>query len=190
MIVATPTEVWIEELQLPQNESKVIFDRLQGSPWLRDLKLNIKSVLEGEHLDAKERVLLCLSIAGNARDHTLVTAFSELATKTGTRNTEIAEALACASLLSANNVLYRFRHFTGKDSYAKMPARLRMNIMLKPETGKEFFELMSLAVSAVNGCEVCVNAHEQSLLGMGCTELRIWEAIRIASVVQSLCKVV
>jgi lipoyl-dependent peroxiredoxin subunit D len=39
--------------------------------------------------------------------------------------------------------------------------RIKMNIMMKPVTGKEFFELMSLTISAVNGCEMCVNAHEK-----------------------------
>jgi alkyl hydroperoxide reductase subunit D len=65
-----------------------------------------------------------------------------------------------------------------------------MQIMMKPVTGKEFFELMSLAVSAVNGCEMCVNAHEGSLIKMGATEERIFDAVRIASLVTSAGKVV
>jgi alkyl hydroperoxide reductase subunit D len=77
---------------------------------------------------------------------------------------EIGEAVGCASLLASNNVFYRFRHFTQKEKYTQIPARIRMQLMMKPVTGKEFFELMSLAVSAVNGCEMCVNAHEDSLI--------------------------
>ena len=51
-----------------------------------------------------------------------------------------------------------------------MPGKIKMNIMMKPVLGKEFFELMSLAVSAVNGCEMCVNAHENSLKQLESTE--------------------
>ncbi|RZK99932.1 MAG: alkylhydroperoxidase, partial [Pedobacter sp.] len=69
------------------------------------------------------------------------------------------------------------------------PARVRMQIMGNPVTGKEFFELMSLAISAVNGCEMCVNAHEGSLLNLGATEERIFDAVRIASIVTSAGKV-
>ena len=56
--------------------------------------------------------------------------------------------------------------------------------------GKEFFELVSLAVSAINGCEMCVKSHEQSVLANGGTEQRIWDSIRIASIITSLGKVV
>lgn len=183
-------DAWVEELRLPSGHRNAAFERMQASSYSRDLRLNLKSILEGDVLDARERALLCLSIAANERNTTLVESFSAIAAEAGASEAEIAEAIACASLLSANNVLYRFRHFMGKESYAKMPARLRMNVMLKPETGKELFELMSLAVSAVNGCEACVKAHEHSLLELGSSEARVWEAIRIASVVRSLSCVI
>jgi alkyl hydroperoxide reductase subunit D len=65
-----------------------------------------------------------------------------------------------------------------------------MQIMMKPITGKEFFELLSLAISAVNGCEMCVNAHEDSLIKLGATEERIFDAIRIASIATATGKVI
>jgi alkyl hydroperoxide reductase subunit D len=65
-----------------------------------------------------------------------------------------------------------------------------MNIMMNPVLGKEFFELVSLAVSAVNGCEMCVKSHEQSVLQAGSSEQRIWDAIRLASIITSLSKIV
>ena len=50
-----------------------------------------------------------------------------------------------------------------------MPARLRMNVIGNPGIDKLDFELLSLAVSAVNGCGMCVTAHERKLRegGMG-----------------------
>jgi alkyl hydroperoxide reductase subunit D len=62
-----------------------------------------------------------------------------------------------------------------------------MNIMMNPVLGKELFELISLAVSAVNGCESCVNSHEESVRKLGASEARIFDAIRLASVVRGLC---
>mgnify|MGYP000278776005 CR=1 FL=1 len=160
------------------------------SKYLRDLKLNVKAVLTSENLSLKETHLLALAIASNNNKEILVNAFAAKAKANEATDAEIADAQACASLLAANNVFYRFRHFVDKEVYNNAPAKLRMNIMMSPVLGKEFFELVSLAVSAVNGCEMCVKSHEQSVLHAGGTENRIWDAIRIASIITSLGKII
>lgn len=160
------------------------------SRYLRDFKLNITSTLTSEHLTGKEIGLIGLSIAANNNNKPLTDFYTGFAEENEATAAEIAEAVACASLLASNNVFYRFRHFTQKEKYGQIPARIRMQIMMKPVTGKEFFELLSLAVSAVNGCEMCVNAHEDSLIKLGTTEERIFDAVRIASLVTATGKVV
>jgi alkyl hydroperoxide reductase subunit D len=160
------------------------------SRYVRDLKLNFASTLTSEHLSTKECGLLGLSVAVNNNNLPLTNFYTNYATEQGATAEEIAEAAACASLLASNNVFYRFRHFTQKEKYGQIPARIRMQIMMKPVTGKEFFELMSLTISAVNGCEMCVNAHEDSLIKMGTTEERIFDAVRIASLVTSAGKII
>ena len=161
-----------------------------NSKYLRDLKLNFNSTLGSEHLNAKEIALLGLSVAVNEKNPVLISFFKDLAGKNEASAEDMAEAAACASLLASNNVFYRFRHFTQKEKYTQIPARIRMQIMMKPVTGKEFFELMSLAISAVNGCEMCVNAHEDSLIKMGSSEERIFDAVRIASLITATGKII
>lgn len=160
------------------------------SRYLRDLKLNFTSTFTSAHLTAKECALLGLSTAVNNNNNPLTVFFTKYAEEQGADAGEIAEAVGCASLLASNNVFYRFRHFTQKEKYTQIPARIRMQLMMKPVTGKEFFELMSLAISAVNGCEMCVNAHEDSLIKLGTTEERIFDAVRIASLITSTGKIV
>ncbi|WP_342646647.1 carboxymuconolactone decarboxylase family protein [Mucilaginibacter sp. CSA2-8R] len=160
------------------------------SRYLRDLKLNLTSTLTSEHLSAKECALLALSTAINNNNKPLTQYFTKYAEEQGATAAETGEAAGCASLLASNNVFYRFRHFTQKEKYTQIPARIRMQLMMKPVTGKEFFELMSLAISAVNGCEMCVNAHEDSLIKLGTTEERIFDAVRIASLVTATGKIV
>lgn len=160
------------------------------SRYVRDLKLNFNSTLTSEHLSAKECALLGLSTAVNNNNKPLTVFFTKQAEAQEATAEEIADAVGCASLLASNNIFYRFRHFTQKEKYTQIPARIRMQLMMKPATGKEFFELMSLAVSAINGCEMCVNAHENSLIQMGTTEERIFDSVRIASLVTSMGKVV
>jgi len=160
------------------------------SRYLRDLKLNLTSTLTSEHLNAKECALIGLSSAINNNNKVLIQFFTRYAEEQGATAAETAEAAGCASLLASNNIFYRFRHFTQKEKYSQIPARIRMQLMMKPVTGKEFFELMSLAISAINGCEMCVNAHEDSLIKMGTTEERIFDAVRIASLVTAAGKII
>jgi len=160
------------------------------SRYLRDLKLNFTSALTSEHLSAKECALIGLSTAINNNNQPLTNYFTKYAEEQGATPADIAEAVGCASLLASNNIFYRFRHFTQKEKYTQIPARIRMQLMMKPVTGKEFFELMSLAISAVNGCEMCVNAHEDSLIKMGTVEERIFDAVRISSLVTATGKIV
>jgi lipoyl-dependent peroxiredoxin subunit D len=159
------------------------------SRYIRDLKLNVSTVLNNSsNLTKKEAYLLALSVAVNEKLEVLIKAFDTLSRKEGASDAEIAETHACTSLMNANNVFYRFRHYMdGVAYYNSQPAGLRMSIMMNPVMGKEFFELMSLAVSAVNGCQRCVTSHEHSVREQGATEARIYDAVRLAAVIKSLC---
>ncbi len=195
LIMSETTEVIKELLESVyvdgnyRNTSLELLEKGQ-SRYVRDLKVNFNSTLTSEHLSAKEIALIGICIAVNNDNKILIDFYTKFAEDNGVTAEEVAEAVACASLLSSNNIFYRFRHFTQKDKYTQIPARIRMQIMVKPVTGKEFFELLSLAVSAVNGCEMCVNAHEDSLIKLGTTEERIFDAIRIASLVTATGKVI
>ncbi|RZM28608.1 MAG: alkylhydroperoxidase [Pedobacter sp.] len=171
-----------------RNESLYLLEK-GNSRYVRDLKLNFTSTFSSTHMTEKECALIGLTIAVNNNNKVLTEFFEKLALSKDATEAEIGEAVGCASLLALNNVFYRFRHFTGKEKYTQIPARVRMQLMSSPVTGKEFFELMSLAVSAVNGCEMCVNAHEKSILHLGATEERVFDAVRIASIVTSAGKV-
>ncbi|MDP4116199.1 MAG: carboxymuconolactone decarboxylase family protein [Bacteroidota bacterium] len=158
------------------------------SKYLKDLRINLNNVLSSINMTKKESLLIALAIAVNERNEILKSAFTALAAANDATNAEIAEAVACASLLATNNVFYRFKHFIGgsTDEYQNMPAGIKMNIMINPILGKELFELISLAVSAVNGCEQCVNSHEASVKTAGASAAKIFDAIRLAAVIRGL----
>ncbi|RYZ55309.1 MAG: alkylhydroperoxidase [Sphingobacteriales bacterium] len=158
------------------------------SRFLRDLKLNVANVLSGANMTKKEAYLLALSVAVNEKSDVLIKAFTAQAVKEGASEAEVAETHACTAVMNVNNVFYRFRHYmAGVEYYERTPAGLRMNVMMNPVLGKEFFELMSLVVSSVNGCERCVTSHESSVKQHGASEARIYDAIRLAGVIKSLC---
>ena len=186
------TQEFLDFLKLDKDYRSDTLDLLEAgkSRYLADLKVNFRNSFESDHLSKKEVSLLGLALAVNAGSDVLKKFFTRNSAEEGANEAEVAEAVGCASLLSANNVFYRFRHFVNKEKYNEIPARIKMNIMGRPVSGKEFFELMSLAVSAVNGCEMCVKSHEQSLIELGSKEERIFEAVRLAAVITSVSKII
>ena len=157
-----------------------------GSRYLKDLKINVTNALSAETLSKKEAYLLAYAVAVNEKNEVLQKAFSDFAQKEGANEKELAEVISCTSLLNANNVYYRFRHFMHEEFYNNAQAGIRMSIMANPVLGKEFFELVSLAVSALNGCELCVTSHEKTLVGHGASKQKIHDAIRLTAVIKSL----
>ena len=97
----------------------------------------------------------------------------------------IDDALAAAALMAMNNVYYRFRHMIGKESYSQMPARLRIQRIVKPAASKVDFELFCLAVSTINACESCIRSHEDVVVKGGLTEEQVHDAVRIAATINA-----
>lgn len=150
----------------------------------RDIRLNLQAVLQPGALTPAQRWGVALAAAAAARNTPLREAILADAS-TQVDAAVVDDALAAAAIMGMNNVYYRFRHMVGKPSYSEKPARLRMNRLVKPATSKVDFELFSLAVSAVNGCEACVRAHEQVVTAGGLTEDAVHDAVRIAAVVHA-----
>ena len=68
-----------------------------------------------------------------------------------------------------------------KPEYSEKPARLRMQRLGQVATNKADFELFCLAVSAVNGCEMCLRSHEEVVLQAGLSADQVHDAVRIAA---------
>ena len=101
----------------------------------------------------------------------------------------MAAAKAAAAIMGMNNVYYRSLHLMKNTEYTTMRAGLRMNVLANPGAPKADFELWSLAVSAVNGCGMCLDAHEAELRKHGLTAQQVQAGLRIASVVNAASQV-
>lgn len=157
--------------------------------YIKDLRINLSNAFNFQNISKKESYLLALAVAINDKSHVLIEKFKTLALENGASEDDVLETVSCVSLLNVNNVFYRFRHFTKKDYYSQTPAGIKMSVMGNPVMGKELFELMSLAVSALNGCEMCVASHEDSLIKLGTSEARIYEAIRCTAIVRGFTSI-
>ena len=157
--------------------------------FLKDLRININNGLNLPSLSKKEAYFIAYAVAINEKNTVLKSGFKESALANGASVQELSEVIACTSLMNTNNVYYRFKHFAKKEFYDKAQAGIRMSIMVNPVLGKEFFELLSLAISAVNGCEMCVTSHEESVLKHGGTQERILDAVRLAAIIKGFTSI-
>lgn len=158
-----------------------------------DIKLNAKNLLkeEGGALTVKQVGIIMLACGFASKNKALYEVM--LKHFSGKLNeVEINAAKISAVLMSMTNVYYRFTHLVSNHEYSKLPAGLRMNSMAPSKHGIEGidFELSSLAVSALNGCGMCMDSHEKTLKKHNVTDVNIQEAVKIAAVVNSLSTLV
>jgi len=159
--------------------------------YARDLRLNLSSVLTPQGapgLSESQLWMIALASAIASRNAGLARVVETEATAR-LSPAEIEAARAAAAIMGMNNVYYRFLHLVEDEEYSKLPARLRMNVIGSPGIGKADFELVSLAVSAVNGCGKCVTAHERILRQHDVGREAIQSAVRIASVIHAVAGV-
>ena len=195
VLATIPNETFqnlLGELNIPGYEPSANVQALvtAESRFIKDLKINVGNVLNNsQYLNRKEALLLALAVAVNEKYPLLQESFTGMAKEAGATDGEIAEIVACTSLMNTNNIFYRFRHFIKKDFYDNQPAGIKMSIMASPVLGKEFFELVSLVVSSINGCEMCVGSHEKSVLQHGSTESRVLEGVKLGAIIKGLITV-
>jgi alkyl hydroperoxide reductase subunit D len=157
--------------------------------YAKDLRLNIGSVLRQPELTPVQAWGTAVACAAAVRHPRLSAAIEEEALPhLGEQG--LFGASAAAAVMGMNNVFYRFRHLSSNPKYSEMPARLRMQVIGKHGADPVAFELWCLAVSAINGCGVCVDAHEKVLREKGLGEDAVLAAIRIASVIHALAAVI
>jgi len=152
----------------------------------RDLKVNLESVLRSDFLSEAQVWGTALASVYYITEQRLRDAVLADAQAANVDAAILEDSQAAAALMGMNTVFYRFRHLVGKPGYTQRPARLRMQWMARPKTNKADYELMSMAVAVLAGCETCIKSHEASILQHGLTEDHVQDCVRIAAVLQGV----
>lgn len=156
--------------------------------YAKDLKLNLSSLLQQQELTEQQIWGTAVASTIASRNSELLEAvLSEAAKHLSPQALEAAKS--AAAVMGMNNVYYRFQHLAKNPKYATLPARLRMNVLRTHGIDPVDFELWSIAVSAINGCGMCIDSHEQVLRGKGMSEESIIAAVRLAAVIHGLAAV-
>lgn len=152
----------------------------------KDLKLNLGAIIRDSELSEQQLWGTLLATAAATRCDRLIAEITEDALDVLSQEAFHA-ALGTASIMAMNNVFYRTKGQLG-GRYDDLRAGLRMNIIANPGVPKADFELWSLAVSAINGCTHCLEAHENVLREAEVSRQSIFDAIRIASIVSGVAQ--
>ncbi|HPF77696.1 MAG TPA: carboxymuconolactone decarboxylase family protein [Alphaproteobacteria bacterium] len=152
--------------------------------YAKDIKLNLSSLANDETLNKQQLWGTFVASALAGRNEYVI---SEIIAEASEHlpGEAMEGAKAAAAIMGMNNVYYRFVHLAANKEYQTMQAKLRMNVIGNPGVEKDDFELWSLAVSAINACGMCIDAHEQQLLKHGMSKEQIQTAVRIAAVVHA-----
>ena len=154
----------------------------------KDIRLNVGSLLSDQLLGDQRKYGLILACAHGTGYKPIVEAAE--AEVEGKLSPEAANAArAAAAVMAMNNVYYRFVHLASNPEYGTMPAKLRMNVIGNPGIDKADFELFSLAVSAQNGCGMCIDSHEKVLQQHGVKAETVQAGARVAAIMKAVATV-
>ena len=152
--------------------------------YARDIRLNLGSLATEPVLTEQQRAGAFVAAALASRNALVIEALvGEFGPRLSPEALEAAKT--SAAIMAMTNVYYRFTHLVANDEYSKLPAKLRMNALAKPGVDRVDFELWSIAVSAVNGCGMCLDSHEKIVRQHGATAETVQAVVRIASTVHA-----
>ncbi len=158
--------------------------------YAKDISLNLSSLANETLLSDQQKWGVFVAAAQAVGQPDLVRQIGNQATASGLSEAAMTGAKAAAAIMAMNNVYYRALHLMENAEYRTLPARLRMNVIGNPGVDKTDFELWCTAVSAVNGCGMCLDAHEAELRKRGVPTVNIQAALRIAAVVNAAGRVI
>lgn len=165
---------WVDELKAAMPE------------YAKDTKLNLDSVVNRSTLPLEEAYGCALAAAMSTGNGKLVTFISS----SFENQVERDAAMTASSLMTMTNTWYPFVEMAEDPNLAGLPPQLRMNaISTHGGTTKGRFEAYSLAASIVGKCHFCVKAHYDTLRKEGYTVEQLRDIGRIASVMNSVAKV-
>ncbi len=158
--------------------------------YAKDLSLNLSSLAGETVLTDQQKWGAFVASAHAVGVPVVVTNLEAAARAAGLTEEVLTAAKAAAAIMGMNNVYYRSLHLMKNKEYGTLPAKLRMNVLANPGVEKIDFELWSTAVSAINGCGMCLDAHEAELKTHGVPNTSVQAALRIAAVVNAVSQVV
>jgi alkyl hydroperoxide reductase subunit D len=146
-----------------------------------DIKLNWRMTIRQPELTPLQLWGTALASAAASRNRMLVDAVAADAALR-IEAPMLDRARAAMAIMSTSNIYHRFVHLVEREKYSTIPSHLRTNAARGASAD---FELWCVAVSAINGCGACIQAHERAAREKRLTEETVLAAVRVAAVIHA-----
>ena len=156
--------------------------------YAEDINENLTRVLEGEAalLTPAQIAGVALAAAYAVKNRYVLENVQQLAD--GVLTTQDTEAVRSAvSLMAMNNIYFRFTELVNDEDYRRMSSKLQMGAIKKYGIQNDW-ELYTLAVSSVNGCAHCIQAHA-SKISKTLSKEAVQAVARIAAVIHATAQI-
>ena len=161
---------------------------------VRDAALNLSRSLDGDSalLARGDRPIIGYGVVvakTGSPQKGLAQWLADAAKQAGKTDDELEAAQAVALACATYNGYYKFRSLVDQSKdFDGFGTALRASPFVRSALSKTLVELVSLAVSVMNGCGQCVNGHVQTIrqAGLSNPNAAIDEAVRISAVVAAL----
>jgi alkyl hydroperoxide reductase subunit D len=164
--------------------------RAQLPAYARDIGSNLVLLADETLLSDQAKWGCFVASACAVGEPETLSAINAGAREAGLSHEAFEAARTAAAMMAMNNVYFRALHLMEAPEYRALPSRLRMN-RLAHHPGVETidYELWCVAVSAINACGACLDAHEAELRRRGVQPTQVQAALRIAAVVSAAGRV-
>lgn len=157
--------------------------------YARDIAKNLSVLAEEAVLSDQAKWGCFVASAHAVGEPSTLRAIEAAAGAAGLSADALEAAKTASAIMAMNNVYFRALHLMASPEHQNLPSRLRMNRLSRPGVATVDYELWCVAVSAINGCGACLNAHEAELRRRGVEPIQVQAALRIASVVNATGRV-
>jgi len=159
--------------------------------YAKDISLNLSTLfgnIDATGLSKEQFYGSALSIAYSLKNKSLIEAIEYESQDKGLQHLFFA-AKTAGTLMAMNNIYYRAIHLAENKELSTMPANLRMSGLAKHGIPQVDFELFALAVSAINGCGLCISSHVKQLVTHSVADKAIQSALRLAATLNAVASV-
>ena len=156
--------------------------------YAKDIRINIGRILTEDNakgLTQKQIYGTALASAFATSNQAVIRQLLELS-QPELEDADIQGIKSAVSIMAMNNIYYRTIGMMSDSIFSQLQPGLRMQVIGNPGIPKVDFEIYSLAVSAINGCQHCVDSHSTVLMQSGINQEGVQSVIRISAVVYAL----
>lgn len=148
--------------------------------YAKDLRTNLSLICDDTILENRLKWGTIIACAYSIGEPKLLEAAIEDAKEYLSENYFEAAKVA-AIQMGMNNIYFHSIHLLKNQEYTKLRSGLRNNGATRLGIDALDYELYCFAVSALNGCEACLNDHENALIKHHVPAIKIQAALKIAA---------